>query len=98
MPEIDRTAYLTGYWKGRESHFLKEAFDESGVRIGTPRFSLQLVLLCIWPKVEELESTTALHAYLASKSGRGFVGELETFQRRCREWGIYKRSSFSASR
>ena len=91
LPEKEGKRVLFNLWKGEEDAPYSEIFENGPFQRGSPRFVLQFILVLIWPKVEGLKTTTALYDFLAEFQGTGWLGDLATFQRRCREWGIYKR-------
>jgi len=70
---------------------LDGTLDEQLVGIGgSRRFVIYMVLLSLWQEIDRFQRSTDLHAFLAGKVPIGVLGDLEPFQRLCRELGLFR--------
>lgn len=84
-------AFIRGYGEGIVEDPIRSIYSEGELQFRTQRFLLRFILLCIWPRVETMKSTTELFHFLVPHLGENALGDLETFQRRCREMGLFRR-------
>lgn len=85
----DKFAFLHGFGVGCSKDPLAKIRGSKTLDIGSPRLVFYVVLLLLWPKVEEFRNSAELYKWLGNTKLSG-LGDLDTFQRLCREIGLYK--------
>jgi hypothetical protein len=85
----DKFAFLHGFGVGCSKDPLAKFKGAKTLDFGSPRLVFYFVLLLLWPKVEEFKNSAELYNRLGKTQLSG-LGDLDTFQRLCRQIGLYK--------
>ena len=84
--------FFAGFGQGCGTCPLAGISESGAVNFGSPRFTLYFVMAALWPTIEELPTSTAIYQFLESKGFPG-LGDLATFQRLLREFGVSRGTS-----